>query len=64
MGRGYPVEQWLEWIEQQKSSGLSITEFCRSIGISHNALYLRRKKLGGQAGAQVACSRENLIHML
>ena len=51
MSRGYPVEQWRDWIEQQQTSGLSVAAFCRSIGVSENAFYLRRKKLSGQAGS-------------
>lgn len=57
MSRGYPVEQWREWIEQQKTSGLSVAAFCRSIGVSENAFYLRRKKLGGQAGSGASDQR-------
>ena len=30
----YSREQWAEWIEEQKSSGLTIAEFCQSIGVS------------------------------
>lgn len=38
-------EQWAEWIEDQKSSGLTIAEFCQSIGVSVNAFYWRRRRL-------------------
>ena len=57
MSRGYPVEQWREWIEQQQTSGLSVAAFCRSIRVSENAFYLRRKRLGGQAGSGTSGQR-------
>ena len=48
MSRGYPVEQWVEWIEQQRASGLSVAAFCDSIGVSQNAFYVRRRQLAEQ----------------
>lgn len=48
MSRGYPVEQWVDWIEQQKASGLTVAAFCDSIGVSQNAFYVRRRKLAEQ----------------
>ena len=43
--RRYSREQWAEWIEEQKSSGLTIAEFCQSIGVSANSFYWRRRRL-------------------
>ena len=57
MSRGYPVEQWREWIIQQQTSGLSVAAFCRSIGVSENAFYLRRKNLGGQSDSGTSGER-------
>ena len=48
MSRGYSVEQWLEWIEEQHTSGVSIAAFCEWIGVSANAFYLRRRQLAEQ----------------
>lgn len=45
MGRRYSREQWLEWIEEQESSGLSIAAFCERVGVSQNAFYWRRRQL-------------------
>ena len=54
MSRGYPVEQWVEWIEQQKSSGLTVAAFCESVGVSQNAFYWRRRRLTEQQTARGA----------
>ena len=48
MSRGYPIEQWVGWIEEQKTSGLTVAAFCESIGVSQNAFYVRRRKLAKQ----------------
>lgn len=48
MGRGYSVEQWERWIDEQQASGVSITAFCESIGVSQNAFYVRRRQLAQQ----------------
>lgn len=48
MGRGYSVEQWERWIDEQQTSGLSIAAFCESIGVSQNAFYVRRRQLAQQ----------------
>lgn len=61
MGRGYSVEQWAEWIEEQQASGLSIAAFCEWIGVSQNAFYVRRRQLlerGLDRWQQSTCSRE------
>jgi transposase-like protein len=51
MSRGYPVEQWVKWIEQQKASGLSVAAFCDRIGVSQNAFYWRRRRLAQHSKA-------------
>lgn len=48
MSRGYPVEQWAEWIAQHRGSGLTVAAFCDSIGVSQNAFYVRRRQLADQ----------------
>jgi len=45
MGRGYPAEQWADWIAEQAGSGLTIAAFCDSIGVSENSFYVWRRKL-------------------
>ena len=52
MSRGYPVEQWVEWIEQQKTSGLTVAAFCESVGVSQNAFYWRCRRLTEQQTAR------------
>ena len=47
MSRGYSVEQWLAWIDEQRGSGLSVAAFCEWIGVSQNAFYVRRRQLFG-----------------
>ena len=47
----YSREQWAEWIEEQKSSGLTIAEFCQSIGVSTNSFYWRRCRLAETSDA-------------
>ena len=54
MSRGYPVEQWVEWIEQQKTSGLTVAAFCDSVGVSQNAFYWRRRRLAEQQTSREA----------
>ena len=44
-------EQWAKWIEDQKSSGLTIAEFCQSIGVSANSFYWRRRRLAETSDA-------------
>ena len=43
--RGYSAEQWAEWIVAQRESGLSVVDFCESIGVSQNSFYTWRRKL-------------------
>ena len=52
MSRRFPVEQWVQWIERQKTSGLTVAAFCESIGVSQNAFYVRRRKLAEQETAR------------
>lgn len=47
----YSREQWAEWIAEQKSSGLTIAEFCQSIGVSANSFYWRRRRLAETSDA-------------
>ena len=54
MNRRFPVEQWVQWIEQQKTSGLTVAAFCESIGVSQNAFYVRRRKLAEQEASREA----------
>lgn len=51
MSRGYPLEQWVDWIEQHRASGLTVAAFCDSIGVSQNAFYVRRRQLADQMEA-------------
>jgi len=32
-------EQWLLWISDQQSSGMTIVAFCESVGIRENSFY-------------------------
>ena len=48
----YSREQWAEWIAEQKSSGLTIAEFCQSIGVSANSFYWRRRRLAETSDAK------------
>ena len=43
--RRYSREQWSSWIEQQPSSGLTIAEFCQSVGTQESSFYRWRTKL-------------------
>lgn len=44
MGR-YSREQWLDWLLKQPESGLSIADFCDSVGVSANSFYVWKRKL-------------------
>lgn len=46
--RGYSREQRLAWLEEQASSGLSVSAFCQRIGVSENSFYRWRRILGDQ----------------
>ncbi len=45
MGRRYPREQWLDWLEEHRESGLTVTEFCIRKNIAQQSFYGWRKKL-------------------
>lgn len=45
MRRRFTQQQWLDWIEEQSRSGLSVTEFCRQKNVGQKSFYLWRKKL-------------------
>ena len=37
--------QWRKWFEEQRSSGLTVTDWCRDRGIEKNTFYGWRKRL-------------------
>ena len=41
-------EQWLLWISDQQSSGMTIVAFCESVGIRENSFYRWRAKLAAE----------------
>ena len=41
----YSAEQWSAWIDQQGDSGLTISAFCGSVGVTENSFYVWRRKL-------------------
>jgi len=41
-------EQWLLWIRDQRSSGMTIVAFCESVGIRENSFYRWRAKLAAE----------------
>ena len=43
--QSYSREQWLSWISEQASSGLSIAGFCHGKGLPVNSFYNWRNKL-------------------
>ena len=49
MRRRFTQQQWVDWIEEQSRSGLTVTEFCRRKKVGQNSFYLWRKKLAGLA---------------
>lgn len=44
-GVRYSREQWLCWVVDQRSSGLTIAEFCDSVGVTQNSFYRWRRRL-------------------
>ncbi|MFK7817974.1 MAG: transposase [Planctomycetaceae bacterium] len=38
-------DQWLSWVVEQRSSGLTILAFCESVGIRENSFYRWRARL-------------------
>lgn len=63
MGRGYPAEQWADWIAEQARSGLTISAFCDSIGVSENSFYVRRRKLRAREGELTTASAARLVEL-
>ena len=51
MRQRYSAEQWLAWIEQQAASGVTIADFCDSIGVAENTFYVWRRKLRSETVA-------------
>jgi len=43
--RRYSRDQWSSWITEQRSSGLTIAEFCESVGTQESSFYRWRAKL-------------------
>ena len=41
-------DEWLELVERQKGSGLSVAEFCRRNGLTENSFYRWRRLLGDE----------------
>ncbi|MBD1584896.1 IS66 family insertion sequence element accessory protein TnpA [Pseudoalteromonas sp. S16_S37] len=48
------AQQWLQLIEQQELSGLSIADFCQQHNLSTKSFYNRRSKLCNKKPAQSA----------
>ena len=46
-------EQWLFWIRDQQSSGMTIVSFCESVGIRENSFYRWRAKLAAEGETSV-----------
>ena len=43
--RDFRMSQWAQIVQERVDSGLSVDEFCVSIGISRNSYYYRLRKL-------------------
>ncbi len=54
MRQRYSAEQWSVWIEQQAESGVTIADFCDSIGVSENTFYVWRRKLCSETVASAS----------
>ena len=54
MRQRYSAEQWLAWIEQQAASGVTIADFCDSIGVAENTFYVWRRKLHSETVASAS----------
>lgn len=44
MGRRFSRDRWRSWVEEQASSGISISLFCEARDIPENSFYYWRKK--------------------
>jgi transposase-like protein len=47
--RRFGREQWVQWVEEQQVSGVSVVEFCRQREIPANSFYLWRRKLAAES---------------
>ena len=48
MRRRYSGDQWRSWLEEQATSGLSISAFCLEHDLPENSFYYWRKKFAGE----------------
>jgi len=62
MRRRYSREQWLGWIAEQASSGLTIARFCESIGVPENSFYRWRAKLAGEPTGRPGAAATSTDH--
>ena len=44
----YLAEQWATWIREQPRSGLTITDYCDSLGVSTKSFYRWRARLANE----------------
>ena len=63
MGRGYPAEQWAEWVAEQAASGPTVAAFCDSIGVSENSFYVWRRKLRAREDEFTTGSAAQLVEL-
>ena len=63
MVRGYGAEQWADWIAEQARSGLTISAFCDSIGVSENSFYVWRRKLRAREGEFTTGAAARLVEL-
>jgi hypothetical protein len=42
--------RWRRWLEEQRSSGVSVRTFCRRHGLNESAFYQWRSRLAGRDG--------------
>ncbi|MBT5320162.1 MAG: transposase, partial [Chloroflexi bacterium] len=59
MRQRYSAEQWADWIAEQSESGVTISDFCDSVGVSENSFYVWRRKLRSASTGGV-CSEAGL----
>jgi putative transposase len=57
--RDYRMSQWAQVVQERIDSGLSVEEFCVSIGISRNSYYYRLRKLRETALERVGQLQES-----
>jgi len=64
MAQTHSKQQWLDWIDEQEKSGLSVTAFCRNKSINADNFYYhrgqhRKKLLPADSGfVRAHCVRE------